>query len=224
MPGLNNVLLAGSGKSIYFLALNFISKGYHVTLVDPDREECTQLARELKATVVHGDASYPQVLEDAGAFGMDAVLAMTPQDHDNLVICQTASLHFQVPRCMALVNDPENEEVFKRLGVTAFSVAGILASLIDRQVSWEEITTLLPLGGGRVNVLEMVLEKDSPACGKPLQQVTLPRNSLIAVVMRDKETLVPRGGTILEAGDRIILISLPETLGEALEIIAGGKR
>lgn len=223
MPGLSKVLLAGSGKNLYFLALNFISKGYRVTIVDPDREECTQLARELKATVVHGDASYPQVLEDSGAFEMDAVIALTQQDQDNLVICQSASLHYQVPRCMALVNDPENEEVFKRLGVTAFSVAGILGSLIDRQVSWEEITSLLPLGGGRVNVLEMVLEKAFPVCDKPIQQVALPRNSLIAVVMNKEGTQVPHGGTVLQDGDRIILITLPDTLGESIEIITGKK-
>ncbi|MBN2290695.1 MAG: TrkA family potassium uptake protein, partial [Candidatus Glassbacteria bacterium] len=134
------------------------------------------------------------------------------------------ALHFQVPRCMALVNDPENEEIFRRLGVTAFSTTGILASLIDHQSSWEEITTLLPLGGGKVNILELKLEKDAPVCGQTLQQITLPPNSLIAVVMRDGETIVPRGGTVLQDGDRIILITLPQTLGESLEIITGGKR
>jgi len=224
MADTNKMMLVGAGNTLYFLAQYFISKGYHLTLVNNDRGECTYLARDLKATVVHGDASYPQVLEDAGAFEMDAVLAMTAQDQDNLVICQTASLHFQVPRCMALVNDPENEEIFRRLGVTAFSTTGILASLIDHQASWEEITTLLPLGGGKVNILELELEKDAPVCGKPLQQIPLPPNSLIAVVIRDGETLVPRGGSVLQAGDRIILITLPQTLGDSLEIITGGKR
>ena len=223
MMRLSRVMLTGSGRSLYFLARYFLSKGCQVTLVDPDREECTQLARELKATVVHGDASYPQVLEEAGAFDMDAVLAMTAQDQDNLVICQTAALQCQVPRCMALVNDPENEEVFRRLGVTTFSTTGILASLIERQVSWEEILTLLPLGGGRVNVLELSLEASSPVCGKPLQKVALPYSSLIAVVMRDENTIVPRGDTVLQAGDRLILITLPESLGESLEIITGGN-
>ncbi|MCZ7665597.1 MAG: NAD-binding protein [Thermoleophilia bacterium] len=91
------VLIVGSGKTLYFLGRTFSSKGYQVTIINRDRDECVQLARRLNATVVQGDGSDPEVLEDAGARGTDAVLALTSSDQDNLVICQLASLLFNVP-------------------------------------------------------------------------------------------------------------------------------
>ncbi len=220
MPSLN-VLLAGSGEGIYFLARHFISKGYLVTVIDPDPEECHRLARELKATVVQGDGGYPQVLEDAGARQMDAVLALTARDQDNLVICQLASLRFQVPRAVALVNDPDNEETFQRLGVATFSTTRVLAGLVGRQVNWDGVSSLQALAGGRINALELAIESGYPAVGRSLQQLRLPQGALVAAVIRESETLVPGGGTILRVGDRIILVTLPENHGPALRAITG---
>jgi len=81
------VLIVGGGKTLYFLCRNFTAKGYEVVIINRDRGECVQLARQLSATVVCGDGSDPAILKEAGAMGADAVLAITPNDHDNLVIC-----------------------------------------------------------------------------------------------------------------------------------------
>ncbi|MBN1459603.1 MAG: TrkA family potassium uptake protein, partial [Armatimonadetes bacterium] len=116
------VLIAGGGKTLYFLSRNFAAKGYSVVIVNRNKQECVQLARQLAATVVCGDASDPEILEESGAIGADAVLAITPNDQDNLAICQLAALQFGVPRVVALANDPDNAEVFEQLGVSSFSL------------------------------------------------------------------------------------------------------
>ncbi len=74
------------------------------------------MARWLKVTVVHGDGSDPTILEEAGAHGADAVLAVTPNDQDNLAICQLASMQYSVPRTVALVNDPGQRDGLPRAG------------------------------------------------------------------------------------------------------------
>ena len=99
------VLMVGGGKTLYFLCRNFAAKGYEVVLVNRDQGECVQMARQLSATVVCGDGSDPAILKEAGAMGADVVLAITPNDQDNLVISQLASLQFGVPRAVALAND-----------------------------------------------------------------------------------------------------------------------
>lgn len=217
-----NILVVGGGKLVYFLSHTFISKGHTVTIINRDREECTQLARRLKATVVYGDGSDPQILREAGADTTDAVLAVTPNDQDNLVICQLADIRFHVPRTLALVNDPDNEEVFRQLGITAaFSTTRILSSLIEQRASFEDITNLIPVGGGKVNVTEIVLNDTSPVVGLPLRDIAFPENSLVAIIMRNGQPIVPRGATVLHDRDRLIVMTLPENHGQVLRILTG---
>jgi len=215
------VLIVGGGRPVYFLCRAFLAKGHRVTVINRDQDECVQMARRLKVTVVQGDGSDPAVLEEGGAHGAEAVLAVTPNDEDNLAVCQLAKLQYDVPRAVALVNDPENEEAFGKLGVAAFSTTRTVASMIEQRTTLDEITNLIPVGEGKVNITEVKLQPTSPVAGKTLRDLSLPEGSLIAVVLRDGEAVVPRGNTELKAGDRIVLITLPANHGPVLKAITG---
>lgn len=216
------VIVIGGGKLVYFITRQFISKGYQVAIINRDPEESRLLARQLNATVVLGDGSDPKSLDEAEARVASVVLSLTPHDQDNLVACQVASRIFGVPRTVALVNDPENEDVFRRLGVTvAFSATKIIASLIEEQTGFEDMTNLLPLAGGRVRLIELILHDDAPAVGKTLRDLGLPDGTLIASVLRRGSTIVPSGTTVLAPGDEIVVVSQPEDLGRALRQLTG---
>jgi trk system potassium uptake protein TrkA len=215
------MVVVGGGKTLYFLCRNFTARGYEVVVVNRDRAECIQLARQLSARVVCGDGSDERILKDAGAMGADAVLAITPNDQDNLVICQLASIRYGVPRAIALANDPDNTEIFEKLGVSAFSTTHIVSSLIEQRASLEQVINLLPVAEGRVNVTEIILEADSPVAGKFLKDVDLPENALVAVVIRDNQPIVPGGSNRLLEGDRVVLITLPENHGPVLKAFTG---
>jgi trk system potassium uptake protein TrkA len=163
------------------------------------------------------------MLEEAGARSVDVVIALGEHDPDNLIACQTAAHGFGVPRVIALAHDPDNVEVFEKLGVSAFSTTRIIGNLIEQQASWEGITNLLPVVQGRVNVTEIVLEEGSPAAGRLLRDVTLPEDSLIAVVERDKKPIVPRGNSSLRLGDRLVVITLPGNHAQVLRVLTGDR-
>jgi trk system potassium uptake protein TrkA len=218
------VLIVGGGKPLYFLSRNLTAKGYDVVIINRSREECVHLARRLSATVVCGDGSDTRILQDAGAMGADALLAITPNDQDNLIICQLAAIQFGVPRTVALANDPDNAEVFEKLGVSAFSTTHIIGSLMEQRASLEQITNLLPVGEGRVNVTEIILDADAPVAGKLLKDIDLPKNALVAVVIREGEPIIPGGANRLLAGDRVVLITLPESHGPVLKAFTGERR
>ena len=217
-----NIIVVGRGKFVYFLARTFLSKGYKVTIINNEKTECRWLARMLKATVVHGEGSSLQILEEAGAETADAILAVTPNDQDNLVICQLADMYFHVKKTMALVNDPDNEEIFSKLGISAaFSTTRILSSLIEQRTGFENIINLIPISEGKVNVTEVTLEKNSPSIGQALKDIGLPESSLIASLMRRDHLIVPSGSTILEEGDKLITITTPENIGKVISILMG---
>jgi trk system potassium uptake protein TrkA len=217
-----NILIVGGGKVVYFLARTFIAKGHKITIVNRDREEGIHLARQLKATIVYGDGSDPDILEEAGAYSAEAILAVTPNDQDNLVICQLADRRFRISRTLAMVNDPDNEEVFKKLGISvAFSTTRILASLIEQRAEFDDILNLIPVGEGQLNVSEIRLGESSPVAGKSLREIDLPGNSLVASILREGPPIVPRGSTVLQAGDRLIVVTVPETHGPVIRLLTG---
>lgn len=207
--------------TLSYLCRRFTERGYEVVVINRQADECVRIARQFPVTVVCGDGSDPRVLEDAGVMGADAVLAMTPHDQDNLVACQLASTRFGVPRAVALANDPDNAEVFEALGVTGFSTTPIIGSLIEQRATVEQITNLLPVAEGRVNVTEVRLDADAPALGRPLRELGLPPDALVAVVLRGDEVVVPHGDTTLRRSDRVVLITLPEHHGPVLRMFVG---
>jgi trk system potassium uptake protein len=221
---IDKILIVGGGKLIYFLTRVLIAKGIKVTIINDDKDECVHLARALKATVVYGNGSDPSVLEEAGAGIVDSLIAVTPNDQDNLVICQIANMRFSVKQTLALVNDPDNEEVFKSLGVSAFSTTRIISNLIEQKSGFEEISNLIPVGEGKVTIAEIIIDDTSPVIGKSLREIQMPSQSLIGYVVREGQPIVPRGDTTLFAGDRIIIIALPEQYGQVLTILTRSSR
>lgn len=215
------MIIAGGGRIAYYLGRSFISKGYSVTIIDKDLAECERLSKMLKAVIVNGDASDPQVLEDSRADYADIIISVTPNDHDNLIISQLAERRFGVPRTLALVNDPDNVEVFRKLGISAYSTTDLVSAVLEQKTDIEEITNLIPLSEGRINITEVIVPKNSGIAGKLLSEIEFPENALIAAITRDGEQLVPRGLTRIETGDQLILITLPENHGAVIKMITG---
>jgi trk system potassium uptake protein TrkA len=212
----------GQGKLLYFLAKQFISKGYHLTIINQDLAEATTLSRQLKATVMVGDGSNPLVLKEAGAYQADVFLSLTSKDQDNLVACQIAQKRYGVPRIIALVNDPEHQQIFEQLGITvAFSPIELLANLIEQQTDFEELKNLIPVAEGRVTMAEISLKQDSPALGKTLQELELPRGTLIGCILREGKVIVPSGSTSLEVADRLIVLCQPKHYDQFLRTLTG---
>lgn len=219
-----NIIIAGGRKEIHFLIKNFISKGHHVTLINNDEEYCKNFARiHEKIDVVLGDASMPNVLEDAGAVYANLVIALTQYDPDNLVICQIAKAMYGVKRTVAVVNDPKNISIFKKLGIdTVISTVNIVSSIIEQKISVEEITNLVPLAEGKVSITEVVITKNSPVLNKTLAEINIPYSAVIGCIIRNEEGIIPRGNTVVMEKDRLITLCLPEAQSEMLNIFIGG--
>lgn len=219
------VILIGGSKTVYFLARQFVRHKYHVTIINRDPMACRELAQQTKATVIFGEGTDVNRLEEAGARQADVLLALTSHDQDNLIACQIAHRKFGIPRTIALVNDPDNEPIFQKLGVTiAFSATRIIGSIIEQETDYEAVTALMPLAHGRVNVTEVRLDEDSPALGKTLLELELTENSLVACIIRNDEVIIPRGPTRLQVNDHLVLISHPENQKADIEVLCGTAR
>ena len=112
------VLIVGGGKVGMHLASLLLRGGEQVKLIEQDWELIPILQRILPSeAVVSGNGTDPLVLERAGIRQANVVAAVTGDDEDNLIICQAAKRWFGVPRIIGRVNNPANEDTFRKLGI-----------------------------------------------------------------------------------------------------------
>lgn len=217
-----NIVMVGGRKKVDFLANSLLSKGHHITIIHDDENYCKFLSRTHDAPVIYGDGSKPYILEDANIEGTDIVIALTPKDADNLVICQLAKKVYGVKRAFATVSNPKNVEVFKTLGInTVISATYIVAGIIEQMAAINEIIDYMPLEQGKIVMLEMIVRDNYPICGKSLGEIDFPEQAIIGCIIRGVNSIIPKGKTKIQADDKLIILSPPQIEREVIKLIVG---
>jgi len=216
------IIIVGAGKVGYFLSKRLCEDKHVVCIVEKNKSTCEEIARELKVLVIRGDGCDPQILEQAGAARADVVAAVTGDDEDNLIICQLAKELFHVQRTIGRVNNPQNEPTFSELGVDIpMNSTEIIAKIIEEEVSFSDFATLLSFKRGRLAIVRMDLPKDSPVINKQVKDIQWPENSVLLSVLRQDDVIIPKGNTILMAGDDVIALTMVGAESELSTLLAG---
>ena len=140
------VIIVGGGKVGYYLTRELLKQQYEVLLLEKDKSRLAFLSDELGEVAVHGDGCEIRCMDACGYGRADVVVAVTGDDEDNLVICQMAQKRFSVPRVLARVNDPTNEPIFHRLGITeTLNSTRLIYNLIGQSIEPDEVVPLAPL-------------------------------------------------------------------------------
>ena len=136
---------------------------------------------------------HPGVLLEAGAKGADVLVAATGEDEDNLVLAMLAKKEFQVKKVIAAVRNPKNTWLYNRSwGVdVALDSAQIVARIIEEEATLRDLVTLLKLREGEISVTEVTVTPASKIAGKPIREMALPDQCVIAAILRGTSILVP---------------------------------
>ena len=204
------VLVVGGGKVGYYLTKELIESGHEVVLMEKDRARAAQIVDELGSIVVAHDGCEGKYLGQAGSNRADIVAAVTGDDEDNLVICQMAKHHFDVPRTIARVNNPKNEELFRHLGVDEIiSPTRMALGSIELDIPVHELLHLAELDND-LEIVEAQLQSDSPAVGKSPGELEIPEGCSLFAIVRGGVATPLRSDTMLREGDKVIAIGRPE--------------
>jgi trk system potassium uptake protein TrkA len=203
------VLIAGIGRLGAQAAHLLSAAGHQVTAVDADQRALDGLDSDPVRRTIHGDACEPDVLERAGAFNADLVIATTGDDEDNLVISLLAKRQFAVPRVLARVNDPDDAWLFdQRWGVDVpLPAEGPLVTLIDEATGATDTIGLLRLTAAGVTLVETRIRTGSTAAGHTLADIALPPGTVVATVIRDGQPTVPGPGHRIDPGDILLVVT-----------------
>ena len=215
------ILIVGAGKVGSHLAGILEAQGHRVTVIEANEHIVARVQAELKlVSVILGDGCNPSVLRDAGVTAMDAVVATTGDDEDNLVVAKLAKHEYRVGRVIARVNNPKNEWLFTpRMGVDiAISHAAMLARLIHEELSLGDMIPLLKLAGGKVTLAELEARSDSGVVGRRIDAITLPDECVLVALLRDGDVIIPRGETIIRAGDHALAVVRTDKQAELVRL------
>ena len=222
LPEKHRVLLMGGRSKAKSLALSLLSQGYRVTVINNSYEECQQLAEIKNLNVYHGDATKPYVLDEAGAADCDIAIALTSQDADNLVSCQICKRIFHVKKTVSLVSDPQKTEFFHQMGVDSVVCAiSAVTGIIQQQAFIDEMINIIPVGYGKVQIVEVPIPGESPVSGKKLWEIDLPKEVVVGCILRRDQAIIPRGDTRVNGGDTLVIIAGNGQELAAIQVLTG---
>jgi len=205
------IIVVGGGRVGYYLTKELLEAGHELVVLEKNPRRARQISDEVGSIVLNRDGCEGKHLAEAGANRATIVAAVTGDDEDNLVVCQMAKHHFDVPRTIARVNNPRNEQLFRHLGVDEIiSPTRMALAAIEQDIPVHELLHLAQLRGGEIELLEAQIGPDSPAVGRRPADIPLPEGCSLFVLIRGDSILPMRSDTIFAAGDKVLAIARTE--------------
>ena len=224
-PRAKNVFIAGGGKIAYYLAKELIASGASVKIVEKDGARAEEMSKALpSATVILGDGSDLEILDEENIKGADAFVTLTGMDEENVIM----SLYAQsrgVSKVVPKIDRPSVLEMVKKLGLdTTFSPRIVIANHIIRFVRAHQaeagtgINTLYKFHD-KVEALEFSVGENFEGVGVCLKDLHIKRNVLIGGIVRGEEFIVPKGDSMILTGDKVIVVTASRQVNSLSEIL-----
>ena len=221
---LQKVMIAGGGKTGYYLADKLSEFGVSVKLIEKSKERCYYLSTHLDdVMVLHGDATDSVLLEEENLDEMDAFVAATGLDEENLLLALIAKQR-NIEDVIAKVSRQSYKDLIERMGVDmVLNPLDIVASNILRYIQGTKRIISYLLIQGQAEIMEIIASEDMKLANTPLKYVKLPDGVLVAAIHRGPKVIIPNGDTKIMADDKVTIFCLLSDIGE-LEKLMTTKR
>ncbi len=221
-----SIMILGGSRAAYYLAKKLSFIGNSVKIIDKDETRCRNIAALLPSiSVVHGDGTHQELLYEEGIRNMDAFIALTGTDEENILLSVFAS-SIGVPTVITKVNNDELARLAARLGLDCIiSPTKAITDVTSRFVravhnsAGSKIETLYRVAGEKAEALEFIAGEDFKGAGIPLKDLQLKKNTLIAGIVRDRRNIIPAGGDVILPGDSVIVIGAGHAYKDLSDIL-----
>lgn len=203
---IKNVIIVGGGKIAYYLSKQLSTQGIKVKIIEKDKNRCQVLAEKLPyVTIIHGDGSDDELLNEEGIENTDAVLALTGLDEENIVLSLSAKslYHKKTIAKITRMNYAGLSDVLKVDSIVA--PKKIVASQIIRYVRAKmnkdndsSVKTLYKIVDGDVEAIEFKVTEQFKYLHKTLNEMKIKEHVLVAAIIRENEVIDPKGNTTME--------------------------
>lgn len=212
----SRVMIAGGGRTSYYLAQSLLKIGMHVQIIEKDREKCEKLSELLpNADIICGDASSHALMESEGLAKCDALVSMTGIDEINIIISLYAS-ELGIPHVITKISHSENSAILDHLPVgSVICPKDLCCSTIVRYVRAVKnqagaAVSVHSIANGLAEAVEFVADENTKNCGIPLKNLHLKNGTLIVSITHNGKTEIPNGESSFQIGDTVIVVTKAE--------------
>ncbi|MEE9399763.1 MAG: TrkA family potassium uptake protein [Dehalococcoidales bacterium] len=217
------IIVIGGSRVGYYLTRALLDEGHEVLIIEKNAAFCETINEEMGSVCVRGDGCEAATLEEVGTGRADMLVAVTGDDEDNLVACQVAKYKFNVPRTVARIRNPQNEAIFKKLGIdVTVSTTNIILEAIEKEVPTHPLTHLLTISDKGLEIVEVRIPPTSNSINKQLKAIPMPQGSKLALIIpKNRKPRMPTPNTVLREGDQVIALTTPELEQELRAALTG---
>ncbi len=216
-----SIFILGAGRVGSAIARRLSRLKYKIKVIDRNREHCEELARDLDdALILNADGTDIDTLRGEGIEDTDVFIAVT-QDEKLNILCSLLAKKNGAKRGIALVNRPTFVSLAPTLGVdVCVSPRLATASAILKFVRRAEVLRMAVVEQCDAEVLEMGLKDHSRILNRPLKDIHVPRGAIVGAITRGEEVIIPGGEDVLQAGDHVIVFTLPAAVVQVEEFFS----
>ncbi len=222
MLGMSNghrkIILVGGGKVSEHIAKVMSERKHKVCIIEKDEKKAKELATKLDCMIIHGDGTDLLTLKDAGIVDCDVIVALTNDDKSNLMVCEIAK-SFNIPKIIALVNKPGNEELFIKLGIgDVLPITQTITNILENLMFASNAHIIAEMGDGAVKVVECVVSDSSKFAKKYVGNI---KDFVIGCIWREGSVIIPNPKTKIMPGDLVLVIVESKKLEKVLRELRG---
>lgn len=224
---IKDVMIVGGGRITYYLTSMLLDLGIDVTIIEKDGEKCLALVEKFpRVTIIHGDGTDHELLLSENLENMDAFIALTDNDEENVMISMFANskgIEHVIPK----VNRVELGFILEKLGLeNAITPKNITADHIVSYVRamqnslGSNVESLVKLKDERIELLEFRVRDNCRFLNRPIKDVAFKPGILIAFVTHKGEPRIATGATRVVCGDTVVVISKRKGLSDINDVLA----
>ncbi|MBQ9167570.1 MAG: Trk system potassium transporter TrkA [Oscillospiraceae bacterium] len=220
-----NIMIVGGGRIGFYLADSLAKKKYAVKLIENDPSHAEELADALpRVTVVCGNGTQHDLLIEEGIEAMDAFVALTDIDEENIIVSMFANKK-KVKKTITQIKSDDLYGMLDELGVdNNVSPKQVVANMIISYIRalhntvGSNVLTLYRLVNNQVEALEFSAKKQEPFYNKPLRELKTKRNCLIACIIRQNEVIIPNGDDQIRLGDNVVVVTTHKNFDDLTDV------
>ena len=218
------IVIANGNNSADYIIKNFKNRHNELIIINDDRDIANHLAKSSKLPVIFGDFTKVGTLKEANIQGADLFIALGHRDSDNYVGCLHARKEFGVKKCICVVQNPKNVEVFKELGLdSVISSIETLVSSILAESSLELLTKTMSFENDKIVMSEIVVKPTYLIAHKHIMDIHFPKEGSIACVYRRPRVIIPNGQTLILPKDKLFVLSTPAEQKKLIDFVQKTK-
>jgi trk system potassium uptake protein len=214
------IVIANGNQQAEFILEMFNTKENHIIVINSSKQLAQEIAKKEHVSVVVGQPWRSFILEDADVYDADVFISLCDRDTDNYGCCILAKKMFNVKKCICVVNNPNNVELYKRLGIdSVVSSTYLLAQTIKSESSVESLIKTLSLENNKIMVMETPVLTNYAIANRRIMDINFPKYASIAAIYRNYQMIIPSGQIVLYPKDTLLIVCSPEDQNRILNYI-----